>query len=225
MMMKKSVLAIFLCSTVFFTISNSAVASLNSDESSLTNAIAAKAPNLKPKVLQLALHAYFKAKQMGVRIEKPILTVIDYEMPSTAKRMWVLDLSQQKVLYNVQVAHGKYSGDNYATRFSNSFGSLESSLGLFLTKDTYVGHDGYSLKIAGLERGINDHAEARHIIIHGARYVSPSFAQSQGRIGRSWGCPAVELSLAKPIIDTIKHGSLVFSYYSDSNWIQNSRFL
>ena len=179
---------------------------------------------LRPEVVELALQAYNSAQQQGVQVKKPIITIIDYSLASNTKRLWVLDLQQQRILFNSLVAHGKYSGDVHTYSFSDRMGSLQSSLGLFLTKEPYIGHDGYTLRIAGLEDGFNTNAEARHIVIHGAWYASEQVAQLSGQIGRSWGCPAVEPRMAEPIIDTIKNGSLVFSYYPDKTWLHNSRF-
>jgi len=190
------------------------------------NDVAAKTNyNLKPSVLKIALRAFYNACQKGVHPAKSILTVIDYSRPSTEKRLWVLDLDQDRVLYTSLVAHGKYSGENYTTQFSNRRGSLETSLGLFLTAGTYFGRDGYSLKIKGLERGFNDNAEVRTIVMHGAPYVSEKWASILGRLGRSWGCPAVEKPLAKPIINTIKGGTFIFAYYPDSQYLQQSKFI
>lgn len=190
----------------------------------LTSFFATQTTQLRPSVLKLALKAFFNARQQGIE-SKPVLTVIDYSLPSTAKRMWVLDLDNKKVLFNNLVAHGKGSGTNYAKYFSDRGGSLQSSLGLFLTEDTYSGHDGYSLKIKGLEDGFNDKAEARKIVMHGAWYVNENYAAARGRLGLSWGCPAVDKKLAAPIINTIKNGSLMFAYYPDANWLQKSKFI
>jgi hypothetical protein len=153
-----------------------------------------------------------------------LLTIIDYSKPSTAPRLWVLDTARQRVLFTELVAHGRGSGDNLARHFSNDDGSLQSSLGLFLTADTYVGTNGYSLRLRGLEPGFNDRALARAIVMHGAAYVRPGMEQF-GRLGRSWGCPALSLASARQVIDAIKEGSLVFAYYPDPQWLQQSRFL
>jgi hypothetical protein len=125
----------------------------------------------------------------------------------------VIDLSTKKVLFHELVAHGKGSGDNYARRFSNEHQTRASSLGLFLTKGTYEGKHGYSLKLRGLEPGVNDKAEARAIVMHAASYVSEAFAAKHGRLGRSWGCPALDERVAKRLIDAIKGESLLFAYH------------
>jgi hypothetical protein len=126
------------------------------------------------------------------------------------------------VLYHELVAHGAGSGDNYATRFSNVNDSRQTSLGLFLTAGTYEGGNGYSLQLKGLDQGVNDRAEMRHIVMHGAWYVSPEHARSHGRLGRSWGCPALSEKVAKQVIDTVKGGSFVFSYAGEKSWLQQA---
>lgn len=181
--------------------------------------------NIDPEVYKLALKAYQTAVHDGVHSNKAILTIIDYSLPSTQNRLWVVDLKQNKVLFNSLVAHGQGSGGNVATRFSNEFGTLASSVGLFLTEDTYIGKRGYSLKIKGLEKGFNENAEQRHIVMHPAWYVSTAFAKVRGSLGRSWGCPALDEKVSKPIIDTIKDGTLLFSYYPNHDWLQKSKFL
>lgn len=174
--------------------------------------LAQGADGLSPQVLAAALDAVAQARAHGISGRSDLLTIIDYTLPSTEPRLWVLDLAHGKVLYHELVAHGSGSGDNYATRFSNVNDSRQTSLGLFLTAGTYEGGNGYSLKLQGLDRGLNDRAEERHIVMHGAWYVSPEQARSLGRIGRSWGCPALSTAVARPVIDTIKGGSFIFSY-------------
>lgn len=226
--MKKTILLAAITtilSTNVFTATAATVDSERSSLSSVAKEISSKTRNLNPAVLKLAMTAFYNAYNKGVHPAKQILTVIDYSLPSTQKRLWVVDLVQEKVLFTSLCAHGKYSGDNYTTSFSNQPGSLKTSLGLFLTENTYFGRDGYSLKIRGLEPGFNDKAEPRTIVIHGAPYVSEQFASALGRIGRSWGCPAVEKPLAEPIINTIKNGTLVFAYYPDSQYLHQSKFI
>jgi hypothetical protein len=190
----------------------------------LLDALRRLAPHANPKVLSLALDATACATAHGEPASDR-LAVIDYSLPSTQPRLWVFDLAKRKLLFRELVAHGRNTGDNRATRFSNKDGSLESSLGLFRTLDTYEGHNGYSLRMAGLEPGINDHALERALVIHGARYVNPALARTQGRIGRSWGCPAVRPAVARPLIDTLKGGQYVFSYYPDPRWLASSPYL
>jgi hypothetical protein len=167
---------------------------------------------LSPKVLRAALDAVACARSRGVSGRKDLLTVIDYSLPSSEPRLWVLDLAHGKVLFHDLVAHGAGSGDNFATRFSNTMDSRQTSLGLFLTEGTYEGGNGYSLRLRGLDSGINDQAEARNIVMHGAWYVSAEHVREHGRLGRSWGCPALSQEEARPVIDAVKGGSFVFAY-------------
>jgi hypothetical protein len=186
-------------------------------------AFAKGADGLSPKVLAMALDAVACARARGVSGRDDLLTVIDYSLPSTEPRLWVLDLAKGEVLFHELVAHGAGTGDNYATRFSNVKDSRQTSLGLFLTGGTYEGGNGYSLKLQGLDKGVNDRAEERHIVMHGAWYVSEEHARRQGRLGRSWGCPALSDEIASTVIDRIKGGSFVFSYSgNDEGWYQKA---
>ena len=176
-------------------------------------------------VLRLALNAAVCAREVGAVANERLLTVIDYSKASTIPRLWVLDLEEPRVLFAERVAHGQGSGDNFATRFSNDDGSHQTSLGLFRTADTYVGSNGYSLRLDGLEPGVNDRARERAIVMHGAPYVSDASIRALGRLGRSHGCPALRQAVARTVIDTIKQGSLVFAYYPNQQWLKGSRFL
>jgi len=176
-------------------------------------------------VFNLALRAASCAVRSGAVGDPSTLTVIDYSKPSTEKRLWVFDLHAHKLLYEELVAHGQGSGGNLATLFSNQADTHRTSLGLFVTEDTYVGKNGYSLRLDGLDRGFNDHARDRAIVMHGAPYVSDEFVQAQGRLGRSWGCPALREDIARPLIDRVKGGGLVFAYYPDQDWLNTSKFL
>jgi hypothetical protein len=153
------------------------------------------------------------------------LALIDYSRPSTQKRLWVFDLPSRTLLHEELVAHGRGSGEHLASAFSNLLGSHQSSLGLFRTAETYQGGHGYSLRLDGLEPGINHRARERDIVIHGAPYVSDATAQSLGRLGRSWGCPAVPLEVTRQLIDDIKGGQLLFAYYPDPGWLEASSSL
>jgi hypothetical protein len=163
------------------------------------------------------------------KIDKPykknLITIIDFSKPSTQKRFFVIDLEKRQLIYCCLVAHGKNSGDNYAKNFSNETGSLKSSLGFFLTAESYQGEHGYSLRLDGLEKGINDNARAREIVIHGAKYVSDEFVKKYGMLGRSWGCPALPVDMAKEIIDKISGGSCLFIYADDPYFKENSVYL
>ena len=149
--------------------------------------------------------------------DKDILTVIDFTKPSTEKRLFVIDLKLKKILFISYVAHGRNSGEKYATSFSNREGSFKSSL--------YYGKNGYSLVLDGLERGINDKAKERAIVMHGAPYADPSTIRSCGRLGRSLGCPALPLAVSKKIIDAIKGGTLLYIHGDDKTYASRSTFI
>jgi hypothetical protein len=180
---------------------------------------------ISANVLELALSAAACATRAGAVIDPATLTVIDYSRPSTEKRLWVFDLSRKALLFEELVAHGQGTGDNMARRFSNTPNSHQSSLGLFVTSEPYVGQNGYSLRLDGLERDVNDRARERAIVIHGAPYVNTDIITSVGRLGRSWGCPAVRPAIARSLIDTVKGGGLVFAYANDPVWLASSAYL
>ena len=179
---------------------------------------------LDPAVFQLALSTARCAQQLVPIANRRLLTLIDYSRPSTTPRLWVIDIETGRVLFEELVAHGRGSGENLTDHFSNEPGSLASSLGLFLTGDTYVGSNGYSLRLRGLETGVNDRALERAIVMHGAAYVRAGM-EPLGRLGRSWGCPAVRPAIARQLIDTIKGGTLLLAYYPDAHWLHGSRFV
>lgn len=176
------------------------------------------------EVLELAMRAYRCGRAEG-QFDSPILTIIDYSLPSTEKRLWVMDLQKRGVLFHELVAHGQNSGEAYPVDFSNRPASRQSSLGLFRTDDVYDGRHGESLRLIGLEPGINDRAEERRIVMHGAAYVNPQVVQRFGQLGRSWGCPAVDRAVFPQILPRIKDGTALFVYYPDPRWLQQSRFL
>ena len=173
---------------------------------------AAERVGLRPEVLRLALAARERAVAGGVPA-RPVLTVIDYSLASRERRLWVLDLAHARVLAHELVAHGRGSGDDRARRFSNRPGSLQSSLGTFVTGPVYRGRHGRSLRLRGLDPGVNDQAEARAIVVHGAPYVSETVARKLGRLGRSQGCPALSPDVAARVIDLIRGGTVLFAYY------------
>ena len=176
-------------------------------------------------VLDLALSAASCAVRAGAVQSPSTLTVIDYSKPSTEKRLWVIDMRTRAVLYEELVAHGQGTGDAMATSFSNTPDTHKTSLGLFVTEGTYVGKNGYSLRLNGLDEGFNDRARERAIVMHGAPYVSEAFAKAQGRLGRSWGCPALREAVARELIDRVKGGNLLFAYYPDQQWLKASQYL
>ena len=156
---------------------------------------------------------------------KEILTLVDCTKPSTEERLYVLDMKNKKMLFKSVVSHGRNSGENYATSFSNKVGSYQSSLGFYLTDKTYQGKNGYSLLLDGLEKGINDRARERAIVMHGAPYANPDLISSNGRLGRSLGCPAIPLAITKPVINTIKEGSVLFIYANNQEYLAQSTYL
>jgi hypothetical protein len=186
--------------------------------------VAARAAGPRTDVMDLARSAWECARRAG-EVDGSLLTVIDYSLPSTAKRLWVMDMDRRRILWNELVAHGENSGELEAVSFSNEPGSRRSSLGLFRTEDIYRGRHGASLRLEGLEPGINDNAMDRALVIHGAAYVNTRVVQSFGRLGRSWGCPALDRRVSGSIINRIKGGSAVFAYYPDTRWLARSRFL
>lgn len=189
-----------------------------------TKRILAKASNINPKALKVSLEAYAKARREGLD-SKGLLTLVDYSIPSSSKRLWVIDVNNTKILFNTWVAHGKNSGAKMATSFSNSASSLKSSLGVFITDEPYTGHDGYSLRVRGLEKGFNDHAYNRAVVFHGANYVSAEVAKDRDMVGRSWGCFAVPKATIASLINTVKEGTLVVAYYPDKKWLSESSFV
>ena len=191
--------------------------------SSSTTTLSRIAPKLNRKVLQMALAAYDKAVVKGL-VKKPLLAVIDYSLPSSKQRLWIFDIHRNRLLYNTYVAHGVNSGDVIPHHFSNQSSSRETSLGTYVTQDTYMGSKGISLNLKGLEKGFNDNALNRRVVMHGAWYVDPSFIQKTGRAGRSWGCPSIGQKLARPVINLLKGGSVLFAYYPDHNYLAHSHY-
>jgi hypothetical protein len=169
--------------------------------------------------LDLALEGY---KKLENNLKNPLLTVIDFSLPSTEKRLWIIDIKKQEILLNTVVSHGRNSGMLMAEKFSNMPESYQSSLGFYKTAETYQGKHGYSLRLDGLEKGFNDQARNRAIVIHGADYAREEVAKTTGRLGRSLGCPALPTELSAKVIDIIKEGSLIFIYGNDPNYINQS---
>ncbi len=188
------------------------------------DSIARLAPHANREAIEFALAAMRCAQKSGVGVDASRLAFIDYSRPSTEPRLWVFDLNSNRLLFEEVVAHGRGSGENLAKVFSNVSGSHTSSLGLFLTRETYQGRNGYSMRMDGLEPGINDAAMERAIVMHGAPYVDPQAAAKQGRLGRSFGCPAVRAAVARGMIDVLKDGQFVFAYYPDADWLSRTRW-
>jgi len=174
------------------------------------------------EVLTMAIQGWSKMKG---NLKSKVLTVIDFSLPSTAKRMWIIDPEKGEVLLNSVVSHGRNSGDLMAQSFSNQPESFKSSLGFYRTAETYSGKHGYSLRLDGLEKGFNDQARSRAIVIHGADYAREEFAKSVGRLGRSLGCPALPSELSAKAIDLIKDGSLLFIFGKDVSYLSKSSLI
>jgi hypothetical protein len=169
--------------------------------------------------------AYSGWEKMDKELKSPLLTIIDFSLASTIRRLWIIDLNEKAILLNSVVAHGRNSGELMASKFSNRPESFQSSLGFYKTGETYIGKHGYSLRLDGLEKGVNDQARNRAIVIHGADYASEAFAKINGRLGRSLGCPALPTELSTKAINLIKEGSLLFVFAKNENYLENSPLL
>lgn len=180
---------------------------------------------LQKNILELAMKGFSKLANRGKLNRDSILTIIDFSRSSREKRMYVIDLKNVELLFNSRVAHGKNSGMEYAKQFSNVMSSHKSSLGFYVTAKTYHGENGYSLRLQGMEKSINDKALRRNIVIHGAGYANDRFLQEKGILGRSYGCPAIPTEDHKAIIDAIKEGSCLFIYSPDKKYLQFSPVL
>lgn len=177
-----------------------------------------QAPSVTPCALWMALKALKRLQAAGAKVRSDRLMIIDYSKPSDKPRLWVFDLDFKRLLFEEPVAHGRNSGGNRSIRFSNEPGSLMSSLGVFLTGDTYIGKHGLSLRLRGMEKGVNDLSMERAIVIHGAPYVHRG-----GPIGRSWGCPAVRPEISDKLIACVRGGTLLLSYYPEDSWLRASK--
>ena len=196
---------------------------IKSDSEILIEILSSKYSELpSTAALEMALEGYEK---LNSKLTNEVLTVIDFSLPSTEKRLWIIDPENGEILLHSVVAHGRNSGGLMAEKFSNTPESYQSSLGFYLTAETYQGKHGYSLRLDGLEKGYNDMARARAIVIHGADYATEAFAKSVGRLGRSLGCPALPSDLSKEAIDLIKNGSLLFIFAQDKNYLEKSSLI
>jgi len=210
-------------------VNNSGFASFGNDNvfgEDLYTATNLMVSGLGRNVFELAIKGLKKLASDGKLLNSNIVTIADYSQSCNKKRLYVIDLKNKKLLFNTYVAHGRNTGSEYAKNFSNVEGSFKSSLGFYITANPIEGsHTGFSLILDGVEKGINDHAVKRAIIIHGADYVTESFIRKYGRLGRSQGCPALPPDLNKPIIESIKGGTCLFIYNPDNKYIQNSSLL
>lgn len=183
-----------------------------------------KGKNLKTDVINKTLTALRCARKYNIE-HNEIITIIDYSLPSNQKRLWVFNLASGKLLYNTYVGHGITSGTLLTKYFSNKNNSKATSIGVYLTGNSYYGREGLSLRLRGIDNRFNDNADSRYIVMHGGWYMSDNFIQKYGRSGRSWGCPALPIPLTQSIINTIKERSFLVMYYPSDNWFKNSKFL
>jgi L,D-transpeptidase catalytic domain len=209
---------------LFGTLSAHAAARADQDAERLVGVIRAQAPNISTDAISTAISAYRHARLEHLT-DKPLVTVVDYSVPSNRKRLAVADVRTGKVLFYTYVAHGKGSGLEYATRFSNTPGTDASSLGVYLTGRTYYGKHGYSLRLYGLEPQFNGTAYRRDIVVHSAWYVSKTFAQEHGRMGLSWGCFALSRKVEGALVNLIRGNTVLVGYYPDRRWLRSSAFL
>lgn len=192
---------------------------------SLYDSIGLSAYELNFDIFRKALVGYFSLASEDALKNKELLTIINFEQPSTEKRFYTIDLASKVVKFHTYVAHGRNTGENLAKKFSNTLHSNQSSLGFVVTGETYYGSKGYSLRLDGKERSINDNVRNRAVVIHGADYVTESWIKRYGRLGRSQGCPALPPDLNKEIIDTIKGGTAIFSYYPETEYFKSSAYV
>lgn len=193
-------------------------------EAALARRLEAVAPELDAAVLARGLRAHARVAGAGPAL-RPLLAVIDYSLPSSARRLWLFDLERATLLFHERVAHGRGSGVETSTVFSNAARSHATSLGVFVTGEVYVGRHGKSLRLDGLEPGVNDAARARAIVVHGASYVTDAFVAAHGRAGRSHGCPAVDPAVAPRLIDALARGAVLFAYYPRPSWLATSPYV
>jgi hypothetical protein len=201
----------------------SAVVSPSDKLMSLYTTLSLDELKMNKTAFELALKGYLKLLESG-KVKNDLLTIVDFSQPSTSKRMYIIDMQEGKLLKHTHVAHGRNTGALMAKNFSNIPESYQSSLGFYLTSETYHGKHGLSLRLDGMEKKINDNARARAIVVHGADYANESFYKSTGYLGRSFGCPAVPTKDAKVVINTIKNGSVMFLYSPDKNYVKLSSF-
>lgn len=176
-------------------------------------------------VFEKGLEGFQKLKEEGKIAENEVLTIIDFRLPSSEKRMWIIDMKDLQVIHNTYVSHGRNSGTKYAKKFSNRSGSFQSSLGFYITAETYHGKHGLSLRLDGQEKGFNNNARSRAIVLHSAQYASADFVKEYGRLGRSLGCPAIPPKNFKKVINDIKDGTAVFIYYPEEKYLQSSKYI
>jgi hypothetical protein len=222
------IIAVFFTSTAGFSKFDNGHAIINKsnyEESSLYDQLQLSQLGLKKDIFDNALKGWNVLLENKTLENPNLLSIADLSQSSNSKRLYVIDLVQKKVLFNTYVAHGNKSGEEFASSFANTLNSHKSSLGFYITGSIYNGIHGLAMRLRGIEKGINDIAEERGIVMHGAPYVSESFIKKVGRLGRSQGCPAVPAALCTPIVNSIKEGSCFFIFYPDSDYFKKSQLL
>ncbi len=205
---------------------NSTFSAAVAEEANLLNdSLHLESKGLSKQTLEYALKGYIYMQQKGLLVKKDILSICDFSQSSKKKRLYIIDVENRKLVLNTYVAHGKNSGSEYANSFSNNPNSLKSSLGFYVTRSTYLGGHGLSLKIEGVEKGFNDKANSRNIVVHGSNYVGDAFVRSNSSCGRSFGCPAVSSQESPFVIDAIKNGSCLFIYHPTKAYLKQSKIL
>jgi hypothetical protein len=201
------------------------IAFINSNSSIIYDSLNLQQYGLSKKVFDLAMKGWRQLKSAGRIVNENIISIVDFSQASNKKRLYIIDLANAQLLFNTYVAHGKRSGKDVATHFSNRPRSLESSVGFYVTADPYIGANGYSLRLKGMEYGFNSNASRREIVLHGADYVSEQYISTNGYLGRSWGCPAVPQEDCENIINSIKNGSCLFIYSPQIKYLKASKVL
>lgn len=205
--------------------SNSVVPLYNQYINNLYDQMGLYYKGLSRQTFDNGFRGYLKMKKAGKNRKSNLLTIVDFDQPSTSKRLYVLDLDRAELLFHTLVSHGKQTGGNMATKFSNISGSHQSSLGFAITAETYIGRNGYSMRLDGLEAGWNSKLRPRAVVMHGADYVSEDFIREHGRLGRSYGCPALPQELNREILNLIRNGSCLYQHKTDSRYQRSSKYL
>jgi hypothetical protein len=191
----------------------------------LYNQIGLADHDLSFEVFRYGMIGYYAMEQEGMLNNKNLLTIIDFTKSSTQKRFYTIDLKDRKLTFYTYTSHGKNTGDLRASAFSNKIHSNQSSMGFYVTGETYMGSKGFSLKLDGKENGINDKMRERGVVIHEADYVSEAWIKKYGRLGRSFGCPALPKGLSREIINVLKNGTAIFAYFNDETYLHSSPYL
>jgi hypothetical protein len=226
MKIKFGILAVILLAINFSTIASSPTkAKVESASGSIyRQLVGASKPEFS--LFEKAYLGYIDLKLSGLLpFNKNILSIIDFRLPSQKKRMWVIDLKSKTILHHTYVAHGENSGGKYAIDFSNTVGSHQSSLGFYITQETYIGKNGLSLRLRGLEHGFNSNARERLVVLHGADYATEEYLKKNGTLGNSEGCPAIPMGLHIPVIELTKEGTCLFMYFPDAKYLENSNLI